>query len=369
MLNRGEMGSQWLGFIIALVIVTAIVLFGYTSYSSVSAKQCLFDQVGFEQQLRLDMDTILSSEGSVENKSYTVPCGVEKLYFVDYGSIDPDDQFTMSAFERLPLIQDAIEDRTGRNLFFVSKGRVDKSITVENISTEFPYFQCFLAIKGKIEMLIGEKDGVVMLEHADPKFNCGATTYTVEASEENTQEVFSAASPMDEDKEVTCDGEGTIIAGVSESDEIGQFLQEKTKCKNKELKFHQENVEVKRAFNFDDGTEVKLRFRVVQGQDIDDFIFMEYIPKACIENINDPDEGMPPGEKLRNKLKQDEEDGLNGEGGEFLTKDDPLLMWSFSKLGRQPKEGYYKLNKVLSGECPELMKGVSMSLKDKAGGG
>ncbi|MBI2138591.1 hypothetical protein HYU13_03315 [Candidatus Woesearchaeota archaeon] len=359
MLKRGEMSSQWLTFLVALIIVTAIVLFGYNSYSSISTQQCLVQQAGFEQQLRLDMDTALSNEDSSEKKSYVVPCGVEKLYFVDNGNIDPSDPFVQSVLETLPLIQDALEDATGKNLFFLSNGRVEKAATVGNVTLEFPYFKCFAASKGKVEMLIGEENGTAVLQHTEPKFNCGATTSLVTVNVEEAQDVFSKGlAPTDPEQGGNCeDDEGNTIGGVSDQDEIGSFLNQG--CGTKKLKIHKEKVEALRAIRVDEkGTKVTLRFRVVQGEDIDDFIFLEYIPKVCVAGLKDPNEGMDEEEKGRHKSEQ-----ILNENGEFLTKDDPLLMWSFSKLGMEKKTVHYNLKKPLSTECQQFIKGISMSLE------
>ena len=63
-----------------------------------------------------------SQHGSVEGKKYSVPCSIEKVYFIDLNEETDED-----IVKEQKLINDSIESGVRKNVFFMKDGKVKES--------------------------------------------------------------------------------------------------------------------------------------------------------------------------------------------------------------------------------------------------
>ncbi|MBI2139463.1 hypothetical protein HYU14_00950 [Candidatus Woesearchaeota archaeon] len=368
--KRGEMSTHWLLYMTALIVASAILIFGYSSFTKVNAQNCLAQSLVFEQDFKAAVEKAVGSEGSVFEKSFQIPCGVDRVYFVDTDNADTSDEFVRSVFVDMPLLWDSLQPinpldmnspRTGKNMFFSVKGIIQKAAFGGNISIEFPYFQCFKVVNGRMEMFLEENATRVKLRHKDKRFDCGAREAAVQPTPADVDTMVTEAVPLD-DCTTEEDFAGPGVSGA-EGDKSGITEYIKGRCKDRKLKRVKDNVGVKRVISVHDKTVVELKFRTNEGE-IEEFVYIEFLPKECVEKLrreNDQDdEGAMEGELTRLETNR----GQGQDSYDFRFENDPLLMWGFPILGTKERKVVYRLNNGLSESCQEKIKGIPFFMEN-----
>ncbi|MBU1004497.1 MAG: hypothetical protein KJ561_01575, partial [Nanoarchaeota archaeon] len=94
--RKGQMQSEVVRVFIAAIIIILAFLFGIKGYNSVMDKKCQSDMILFEKDLSGSMSAIASQTGTVEQKQYSIPCKIDKVYFIDLNE-ELDEDFDPSS--------------------------------------------------------------------------------------------------------------------------------------------------------------------------------------------------------------------------------------------------------------------------------
>jgi len=102
-LKKAQIEGEQFAFIIVLVIVGLIIVFGFKMYYDFKNAGCKTELQVFSGDLKHDTRVVGLKRGDQQIKTYTVPCGVDKVYLIDAK------KEISSSFAQYPLIQDNIE--------------------------------------------------------------------------------------------------------------------------------------------------------------------------------------------------------------------------------------------------------------------
>ncbi|MDP3765628.1 MAG: acyltransferase [Nanoarchaeota archaeon] len=305
--------AQLIGEVFKYVLVGfvsfAVLIMGYKMVNVVKERACKTEIAKFEIDLR-NIDKSLRF-GAKELQSYYVPCKADRIYFFDKNKkINPED------FKEIPIIKDTLKSGGNNNVFLVKEGDVRRSFYAGNLEMVYPYHICFVPKFDKISFFIEGAGKSVKVASACDQPEC--TFIPINISEADSRKIIKEAiefgcrnCPTDIDKE------------------------------RENIKLTRQNVEMFRKFSFCDGiTDVQIIIRPKKGSKVKDFRFYEFIPKTCIDDLN-------------NYLVENIE-------GNVEIKGDPLIMWQFDDLGKEQKVSY-KLNAELDDECRQAIQGLGVA--------
>jgi hypothetical protein len=308
--KRGQLSESVVHSLVVLFVTSVVLSIGYYSFVSVENRIC---KTGLSK-LQLDVKGIDRElgTGSVEKKSFEIPCDAEEVYFVDYAK-------TKAEYFSNPLIRDAIASGTEKNVFVVKKGKVEGSFYAGELQLAYPGYSCLVPKSGAVEVFAeGKGEGVDIIP------GC----YQVEC---------------------------TLIPQKIPTDEAQQILNEFfnfdcERCPTDVLKDVQdyqrtlENLNVYRRYTYcpDTGfTKVEIIISPKEGV-ARNFRYYEYIPKECVDDLNAYLESLTI-------------------EGEVFVQDDPLLMWQFDEVAEETIIEY-TLNKSMAREdCNELIQGLGIA--------
>ncbi len=149
--NKKAKKAQIIGEVLKYLLVGAFAIFtafiGYKAIHTLQEKGCDAEIVKFEIDLK-GMDKSLRF-GAKELKSYFVPCGIDKIFFLDLNKeINPGD------FDGIPIIKDIIENGGSDNTFLIKNGDVKRSFSAGNMDIGEPYYACLIPVLGGISFFI-----------------------------------------------------------------------------------------------------------------------------------------------------------------------------------------------------------------------
>ncbi|MBS3105870.1 hypothetical protein J4234_06470 [Candidatus Woesearchaeota archaeon] len=291
------------------VFSVVILIAGYNLVNVVKERACKTEIAKFEIDLR-NLDKSVRF-GAKELQSYDVPCKADQIYFFDLNrNINSKD------FKEIPIIKDSIESSGNNNVFIVKEGEVKRSFYAGNLEMLYPYHICFTPKFDRISFFIEGAGNSAKVASSCDQPEC--TFIPIEISEEDSKRIIREAV------EFGCENCPT------------DFNQEVQK-----IRLTKQNVELFRKFTFCDGiTNVEILIRPKKGQEIRDFSFVEFIPKTCIEDLN---------EYLAENVE-----------GDVEIRSDPLIMWHFDGIGKEQKISY-KLSINLDDECRDAIKGLGVA--------
>ena len=307
--KKAQITEEVFKYAIVAAVSLVILIAGYGIVNVVKERICRTEIAKFEIDLR-NIDKSLRY-GARELQRYDAPCKVDRIYFLDLDKkIDPE------IFNDIPLMKDALKNGGSNNVFLVKDGEVKRSFYTGSLEMAYPYHMCFLPKFDKISFFAegAGKSAKITSECSQPE----CTFIPEDISEELSKQIIKEAvdfgcanCPRDADKEA------------------------------ENIKLTRQNVEVLRKFLFCDGiTDVQIVIRPKKGSELKDFRFYEFIPKACIDDLN---------RYLAENL-----------GSDADVKSDPLIMWHFSDLGDEKKISY-KLSTSLNDECMQSIKGLGVA--------
>ena len=299
----------------ALVAVFSIfILFaGYKFINGVKDRACSTQITKFEIDMR-NIDKSLRA-GEKELQSHDVPCNIDKIYFFDTSKkVKSDD------FEGIPLLKESLESGGNSNVFLVQKNKVVRSFYAGNIEMIYPNYICFVPKFDKISFFAEGTGKTAAIRGACNQPEC--TMIPENISEEQSRQILQEA----------------VQFGCRNCPNNLE-----TEAAN--IKLTRQNVDVFRRFLFCDGvTEVQIIIKPKTGADVKDFRFYEFIPKACVDDLN---------KYLDENIE-----------GEHYVKGDPMIVWHFTDLGEETKISY-KINKSFDEECKKAIKGLGVAQSAK----
>ncbi len=118
MVKRAQITGQIFIYIMAAIVVGAIILIGYAAISNLLKNQCDVEQVTFKTGLAKLLPKYRDF-GSVKPASIAAPCDTTQVCFVDARQIG-NASFTADNF----IIQDSVQDGQQKNVFLVGESTV-----------------------------------------------------------------------------------------------------------------------------------------------------------------------------------------------------------------------------------------------------
>lgn len=305
--------AQFIGNVLKYVLMAfvsaAILIAGYSMVSLVKERACKTEISKFEISLKgIDKSVRF---GVRELQSYEAPCKADKIYFFGSGSgINPE------YFSDIPIIRDALESGSSKNVFIVKDSEVRSSFHAGRLEMIYPYHICFVPKFDRISFFTEGAGDSVKVAAACSQPEC--TFIPIDISQEDARSIVKEAV------EFGCEKCPKELAGEIEK-----------------MRLTRDNVEMFRKFSFCDGiTDVEIFIRPKEGAEVKDFRFLEYIPKTCIEDLNS---------YLAENIK-----------GDVTIRGDPLIMWHFDDIG-EGKKFSYRLNASLSEDCKQAIKGLGVA--------
>ncbi len=285
--------------LIIVIVAILIIYFGFTGLSTIFNKGCQSGIILLEKELQTSVEAISLQTGTVEEKKFNVPCGIEKIYFVD---INKNVSFT--ALQKYPLIINSIKAEVKKNVFLIKDDKIVKSFYADDFEIEFPYYDCYLTKYGDLNVRLEGKEGKTGILKKDFKFDCTFTEpLPVELSPANLEEMLSQINATQDN--------------VSEKENctIIRFMLENEK----------NNITI-----------------IINNTANGECEYYENIPKCAVKNLNVVGEINI---TISNATP---------------IADDPIIMWNF-KSGSQ--SAIYKLLKKLNENCKREFKGVAIKKK------
>jgi len=118
--KKGQIVGQIFIYIMVVIVVGVIMLFGYNGIQNILEKKCQVEQLQFKTDIE-NMIGKYNGFGSVEIKTITTPCDYDEVCFV---SVDADNTGLSSTFDcSNKIIENAYDENVKQNIFVVSKGR------------------------------------------------------------------------------------------------------------------------------------------------------------------------------------------------------------------------------------------------------
>jgi len=135
--------SQIFTYILALVVASLILLYGYTAISKMRSQTDTVSILQFKTDLTNAINSISYDFGSVEIKKLNMPTGFNQVCFVDINNVA-----SVTITEK--LIKDSVESQSKNDIFLLGNGNVEPmqvgGITIENS------YKCINSVSGKVSI-------------------------------------------------------------------------------------------------------------------------------------------------------------------------------------------------------------------------
>ncbi|NQV09306.1 hypothetical protein HQ529_05640 [Candidatus Woesearchaeota archaeon] len=152
-MKKAQVQTQVFIYIIALVVVSLIMLYGYNSIKKIREQTTVVEHIQFRTDLENTVKRISYEFGTIEKRTIDVPGGYNQICFVGSETTSIDET-------KYPIIQSIISS-SDDNVFMV-KSLAEESFYVGAITVD-DGFKCFDVIGGKINIQLeafGEKVGI-----------------------------------------------------------------------------------------------------------------------------------------------------------------------------------------------------------------
>jgi hypothetical protein len=114
--NKGQIAGQIFIYIMAAVVIGAIVLIGYKAIVTIPEKVCQAERATFKSDIEGLIEKY-TSDGSVNPKTMRAPCDYDTICFVDATTVGDATALSQCDY---PIIRDSKEN----NIFVISNKRV-----------------------------------------------------------------------------------------------------------------------------------------------------------------------------------------------------------------------------------------------------
>ena len=156
--KRGQISSQIFVYILALIIVAMILLFGYKAISNMQKRSEKVVLIQFKTQLKNDVKQLSNDYGSVRIEKYKLPSGFDEICFVDLKNVNPSD------IVNHPIIKDSVESGVKENIFLLGKNNFDTLYVKDLELSSYPYLSCISSKIGSVELRIEGKGNAVVIK-------------------------------------------------------------------------------------------------------------------------------------------------------------------------------------------------------------
>ena len=147
---RGQLIGQIFIYIITLVLVTFLLIYGYRAITTFKDKAEQISYIQFKNEIENTIEVLTVDFGSVKVKDFVVPEKINTVCFVtNYPSLP-----TLSN-TKYPIIEDSVNSGVNKNVFLIGKN-VENSFSVGKISSDEDLF-CFPVVDNRIRIRLEGK--------------------------------------------------------------------------------------------------------------------------------------------------------------------------------------------------------------------
>jgi hypothetical protein len=160
MRKKAQNAGQILVYVLTVVIMGAILLFGYRSIMDFKSRTDKISMVDFQKKLESSINTITPDFGTMRRKTFLLSTEFKEVCFVtNYGT----PVFDADEFAGYPIIEDSVESQTGNNIFLITvDGEISESFGLGEIRTPGD-FNCVPIVDARLSVSIeGKGDHVVI---------------------------------------------------------------------------------------------------------------------------------------------------------------------------------------------------------------
>ena len=122
-------------FMMAIIVVGALVLLGYKAISTISSQSCEADLLKFKANLEKDF-TSYERYGTVQHKDLFLPCDYSAICFTDVDAAD------VNSADVSPIIKDSVESGVDTSVFLQGSDGILPLADIDNVQVANPYALC-----------------------------------------------------------------------------------------------------------------------------------------------------------------------------------------------------------------------------------
>ncbi len=156
---RGQINSQFLVYILAVVIMAIVLIYGYNAIVDMKDRANTVELITFKSDLKTAIKTMAVKYGSTKVESFKVPSGYTEICFVNLEYTDNDPSAMIPA--TYPIMKNAVADMLTenvepKNLFLCPKCTEQEyvgNITLQEDGEEVAY-RCFDVQQSTIKIRI-----------------------------------------------------------------------------------------------------------------------------------------------------------------------------------------------------------------------
>ncbi|MAG08630.1 hypothetical protein CMO89_04100, partial [Candidatus Woesearchaeota archaeon] len=303
--RRAEFNTAFI-IILAVLVGGVIIIFGYRIIRSNIGGHCITGLNIFQEDIKAAIDENMLRVGSVEEYKFRGLCGFDKIYFVDkYEDVN------VSRLNDIPEIVDSVNSSSKDNLFLAAASALERALYIGSINIPSPHYLCFEVENGILNMLLEGKGDSTRLKHKENMFNCGPTI--VEPTMGEVENISKEAADL----------------GLNETEIVDRFSET------------EDDVDISRQIDCENQDAlVEIEISPGEGSELENFTYIEWIPKNCIDDIT----------------------GILETSGDYIIKGDPLIVWEFGDIDEE-EEIIYKLrgkcNETI--DCEAVMEGLGFA--------
>ncbi len=124
--KKAEVASQIFVYIIALMVVGMVIVFGYKAIKNFASRSDEVALIKFKTEVENEFKTVSSNFNTIKAENFDVPSGYEEVCIVDLDAPTSGNGFDPSEFAYNPILYDGVQEK--KNLFLV------KGINIESFN-------------------------------------------------------------------------------------------------------------------------------------------------------------------------------------------------------------------------------------------
>lgn len=159
-MKKGQVIGQIFIYVITIVLVSFLLLFGYQAITTFKGKADQVSFLQFRNNLQNTIEVLTTDFGSVKVKDFFIPGNIDTVCFVQSFPEIPD-IISNPDIDNYPIIKDSVQAQINKNVFLISKN-IEESFYTGKISLSDEFF-CFLVVRGEIKLKMESKGNHVFI--------------------------------------------------------------------------------------------------------------------------------------------------------------------------------------------------------------
>ena len=162
-MKRGQISSTALVFLLTVIIVAFLSVYGYTQIVKIRDAERKTDYIVFETGLASIVETS-TDYGNVVVEEFVIPAGYKELCFVDLSNVNPIN---------IPnkIIRNSVDDGVKKNVFLIAENNFESSYVEGFQLSHPPFYSCIQPKARQVKLMLeGLGDSVVINPPANERW-------------------------------------------------------------------------------------------------------------------------------------------------------------------------------------------------------